>query len=77
MEKWMHKGYSPEGGKIYQTGLSESHRPDLHPNGKIVKCIKDKSNGFLIVKTDENAELNTWLVQEKHLTEIKKMNSLK
>jgi hypothetical protein len=58
-------------GKNYQTGLSESHRPDLQPNGKVVKCIEDKGNGYLVVKTDENVEPNIWLVNEKHLKEIK------
>ncbi len=58
-------------GKYYQTRLSESHRPDLEPNGKLVRCVEDKGNGYLVVKTDENAEPNIWLVHEKHLTEIK------
>ena len=29
-------------GKNYQTGLSESHRTDLQPNGKVVRCVEDK-----------------------------------
>ncbi len=58
-------------GKKYQTGLSESHRPDLQPNGKVVTFVEDKGNGYLVVKTDENVEPNIWLVHEKHLTEIK------
>lgn len=39
--------------KKYQTALSESHRPDLQPNTRIVRCIEDKGNGFLVVTTDE------------------------
>jgi len=58
-------------GKDYQTGLSESHRPDLQLNGKLVRCVEDKGNGYLVVKTDENVEPNIWLVHEKDLTEIK------
>ncbi len=58
-------------GKNYQTGLSESHRPKLQPNGKVVRCVEDKGNGYLVVKTDENVEPNIWLVHKKHLTEIK------
>jgi len=57
-------------GKKYKTGLSESHRPDLQPNGKVVRCVEDKGNGYLVV-TSEDKEPNTWLVNEKHLTEIK------
>ena len=61
-------------GKYYQTGLSESHRPDLQPNGKVVKCIEDKGNGYLVV-TDENIEPNIWLIHEKHLTHNKTIES--
>jgi hypothetical protein len=57
--------------KKYYTGLSESHRPDLQPNGKIVRCIEDKGNGYLIVTSDEQTQPNTWLIKEKDLTEIK------
>jgi len=57
--------------KNYQTFLSESHRPDLHPNGKNVRCVEDKGNDYLVVTSDEEKEPNTWLVNEKHLTEIK------
>lgn len=56
--------------KKYYTGLSESHRPDLQPNGKIVRCIEDKGNGYLIVTSDEQTQSNTWLINEKNLTEI-------
>jgi hypothetical protein len=56
-------------GKSYQTSLSE-FRPELQPNGRIVKCIDDKGNGFLIVKTDDETEPNTWMVSEKHLTDV-------
>ena len=55
-------------GKLYQTPLHEGHRPDLQPNGKVVRCIEDK--GYLVVKTDEDVEPNIWLVHEKHLTGI-------
>lgn len=58
-------------GKIFQTRLSESHRPDLQPNGKVVKCIEDKGNGYLLVTSDDIIEPNIWLVNEKYLTEIK------
>jgi hypothetical protein len=58
-------------GKYYQTGLSESHRPDLQPNGKVVRCIEDKGNGYLVVTTDKQIEPNTWLINKKDLTEIK------
>lgn len=58
-------------GKKYQTGLSESYRPDLQPNGKVVRCIEDKGNGYLVVKTDGNVEPNIWLIHEKDLAEIK------
>jgi len=56
--------------KTYYTGLSESHRPDLQPNSQIVRCIEDKGNGYLIVTTDKQIEPNTWLINEKDLTEI-------
>ena len=58
-------------GKKYQTGLSEGHRPDLQPNVKVVRCIEDKGNGYLVVTSEDEKEPNTWLVNEKHLTEIK------
>ena len=53
-------------GKKYQTCLSESHRPDLHPNGKVVRCVEDKGNGYLIITTEEKF----WLTHEKNLREI-------
>ena len=56
-------------GKKYYTRLSESHRTDLHPNGKIVRCIEDKGNGYLVVTTDGEIEPNTWLVNEKSITQ--------
>jgi hypothetical protein len=56
--------------KRYSTRLSESHRPDLEPNGKVVRCIEDKGDGYLVVTTDEQIEPNTWLINEKYLTEI-------
>lgn len=38
-------------GKIYKIlGESSSHRPDLDPQGTIVKCIEDKGNNFFVVK---------------------------
>jgi hypothetical protein len=46
-------------GKYYQTGLSESHRPDLQPDGQIVRCIEDKGNGYLVVAIDKQTEPNT------------------
>lgn len=55
----------------YQTGLSESYRPNLQPNGEAVRCIEDRGNGYLVVTSDDEKEPNTWLVNEKHLTEIK------
>jgi hypothetical protein len=56
----------------YYTGLTEGHRPDLHPNGKIVRCVEDKRNGYLVVTTDKEIEPNTWLVHEKNITKIEK-----
>jgi hypothetical protein len=56
--------------KQYYTELSESHRPDLQPNGKIVRCIEDKGDGYLIVTYDKQTQPNTWLINEKNLTEI-------
>ena len=53
-------------GKKYYTPLSEGHRPDLHPNGKIVTCIEDKENGYLHITDGENI----WLASEKDLKEI-------
>lgn len=55
--------------KTYYTGLSEGHRPDLHPNGEIVRCIEDKDNGYLLVTSDRQTQPNTWLVNKKDLTE--------
>ena len=57
--------------KQYFTELSESHRPDLQPNGVTVRCIGDKDNGYLIVTSDKQTQPNTWLINEKDLTEIK------
>lgn len=56
--------------KKYYTGLSECHRPDLQPNGTIVRCIEDKGNGYLIATSDKQTQPNTWLINEKDLTEI-------
>lgn len=56
--------------KQYFTELSESHRPDLQPNGVTVRCIGDKGNGYLIVTSDKQTQPNTWLINEKNLTEI-------
>jgi len=42
--------------------LSRSYRKDLEPNGKVVRCIEDKGNGYLIVTSD---------IDESNLTEIK------
>ncbi len=58
-------------GKNYKTSLSESHRPDLQPNGRVVSCIADRGNGYLVVKLDGNVKPNIWLIHEKDLTEIK------
>jgi hypothetical protein len=58
-------------GNKYQTSLSESHRPDLQPNGKVVRCIEDKGNGYLVVTSDEEIEPSTWLTHEKYLKQIK------
>jgi hypothetical protein len=56
--------------KKYYTRLSESHRTDLQPNGKGVKCIGDKGNGYLIVTTDEEISPNTWITHKSQLKEI-------
>jgi len=38
-------------GKTYKIlGESSSHRPDIEPNGCIVKCVEDKGNDFFVVK---------------------------
>ena len=52
----------------YKTKLSEGHRPDLHPNGKVVRCVEDKGNGYLVVTSDKDTEPNTWITNETHLT---------
>jgi hypothetical protein len=57
--------------KEYYSGLSESHRPDLQPNGKVVKYIEDKGNGYLVVKTDESVEPNIWITHINNLKEYK------
>lgn len=54
-------------GKKYQTSLSESHRQDLQPNGRVVRCIEDKGNGYLVISSNDENEPNTWLINEKHL----------
>ena len=56
--------------KKFYTRLSESHRPDLQPNGKIVRCIGDKGNGYLVVTTDEEMASNTWITHKSQLKEI-------
>jgi hypothetical protein len=56
--------------KKYYTELSGGHRPDLQPNGTIVRCIEDKGDGYLIVTSDKQTQPNTWLINEKNLTEI-------
>jgi len=54
----------------YYTSLSESHRLDLQPNGKIVRCIEDKGNGYLVVTTDEEISPNTWITHKSQLKEV-------
>ena len=52
-------------GKKFITPLAwDSINPELHPNGKIVECIEDKGNGYLVVKSEES----TWLINIKNLT---------
>lgn len=51
-------------GKKYQTGLSEGHRPDLQPNGKVVRCVEDKGNGYLVVTSEDEKQPNTWLLKK-------------
>lgn len=46
------------------------HRPDLEPNGKIVRCVEDKGNGYLVVTSDGKNRTKHWLINEKYLTEI-------
>ena len=54
-------------GKKFRTPLAwDSINPKLQPNGKIVECIKDKGNGYLVVKAEES----TWLINIKNLTKI-------
>lgn len=57
-------------GKKYKTSLA-NFRPELQPNGRIVECIEDMKNGFLVVKSNDNTYPNMWLTEEKDLTEIK------
>lgn len=54
-------------GKKYKTCLATGHRPDLEPNGKIVRCIEDKGAGYLVVTSDEKTEPNIWLINEKNM----------
>ena len=56
--------------KKYCTKLHEGHRPDLHPNGRIVRCIEDKGNDYLIVTSDDKTIPNMWLINKKELYEI-------
>ena len=62
--------------KKYDTKLHEGHRPDLHPNGRILRSIEDKGNGYLIVtsnfSTSSNDKTipNMWLINKKELYEI-------
>lgn len=53
-----------ENRKKYQTGLSEGHRPDLQPNGKVVRCVEDKGNGYLVVTSEDEKQPNTWLLKK-------------
>ena len=57
--------------KTYYTGLSEGHRPDLQPNGQIVRCIEDKGDSYLLVTSDKQTQPNTWLINKKDLIEVK------
>jgi len=57
--------------KKYYSGLSESHRPDLHPNGKVVKCVEDKGNGYLVVSYDEGEHIYTYITHTSNLKEVK------
>lgn len=50
------------GRKYKITGYSESHRPELTPNGRIVTCIEDQGEGFYVVESDEDIEPNVWLI---------------
>lgn len=56
-------------GKKYYTPLAE-FRPELQPNGRIVECIEDNGNGFIIVKCDCEIEPNIWLIKEDMLKEV-------
>jgi hypothetical protein len=42
----------------------------LQPNGKIVRCIEDRGNGYLAVTTDEEIAPNTWITHKSQLKEI-------
>ncbi len=57
-------------GKKFYASLSESHKSGLQPNGKIVRCIEDKDNGYLVVTTDEDTSPNTWITHKSQLKEI-------
>ncbi len=49
----------------YYTCISEGHRPDLHPNGALVRCVENKGNGYLLVSNV--TESNFFLIHEKYL----------
>jgi hypothetical protein len=54
-------------GKKFITPLAwDSISPELQPNGKIVECIEDKGNGYLVITTGEKI----WVTNEKNLKQI-------
>lgn len=59
-------------GKKYKIlGTSQSHRPDLQPEGTIIECVEDKDNGFYVIRLIDNCgkEIEEgiwgWLTEEK------------
>lgn len=56
--------------KKFYTPLAELS-PELQPNGRVVKCIKDMGNGYLVITTDDNINPNIWVIGLKNLREVK------
>jgi len=54
-------------GKEFKSKKHYGLRPDLHPNGRIVTCVKDNDNDYLVVTSNENTKPNTWLTNIKYL----------
>jgi len=51
-------------GKKYDTQIA-NFRSELQPNGRVVECINDMKNGYLIIKLNDNTAHNIWLAKLK------------